>query len=169
VFLTAGEVGIAAAVLTAAAGVSGAWLQSRRDDKRWQRERERDESRWQREAAERITERWTDDRRSAHAALLSGTQAWLDIARRNSSAAHPNGSGDLSALDVEEAAVRAALTQVELLASNEVVSLAHKLFQEVLQGGRSNWLLLTAIADTADRDSKAYRRQRLLSFIGSVE
>jgi hypothetical protein len=64
-------------------GIGGAWLQSRRDDKRWQREREREESRWQREVAEKVAERWTDERRAAHATLLSVSQSWIDAARIN--------------------------------------------------------------------------------------
>lgn len=71
VFLTTGEVGLFAAAMTGTAAVGGAWLQSRRDDKRWERERQREQERWAREDRAR----WHDERLKAYSEYTARVDA----------------------------------------------------------------------------------------------
>lgn len=78
VFLTTGEVAIGAAILTATAGFVGSWWQSRRDDKRWQRERDRERERWKREDERQ----WIMDRRQLYAKYFSEVDTLTTMIRR---------------------------------------------------------------------------------------
>ena len=66
-FLTTAEVALGVGTLTASAALGGAWLQSRRDDKRWTRERQRERERWVREDRSR----WHNERLVAYSDFLA--------------------------------------------------------------------------------------------------
>src|SRR6266496_1419434 len=61
-FLTTGEVALGAPAIATGGTLAGAWAQARRDDKRWERERQQERERWQRGSAQREAERGQGER-----------------------------------------------------------------------------------------------------------
>ena len=122
--LTLAIVGIAGTLLGA---LLTQWLTTRREERKWNREREqervrwererrRDDIRWERERAERREQwdredaaRWQRDQLSAYSELLAAIENWLSVASM---------SGPLQAttdLDEEWKAIAEKVTSIELL------------------------------------------------------
>jgi hypothetical protein len=67
---------LAVAAIAMAGLLAGSWLGSRREERRWQRERERDELRWRRERELSLQRRWQDERFAAYAQFIDVMNQW---------------------------------------------------------------------------------------------
>jgi hypothetical protein len=67
---------LAVAALAIAGLLAGSWLGTRREERRWQRERERDELWWRRERELSLQRRWQDERFAAYAQFIEVMNQW---------------------------------------------------------------------------------------------
>lgn len=117
------------------------WLTTRREDRKWKREREqervrwererrRDDMRWERERAERREQwdredaaRWQRDQLSAYSDLLSAIENWLGVASRSGPLAPQRTAiSNLAAADLDNAweTIDKNVSSIELLAPEPV-------------------------------------------------
>jgi hypothetical protein len=68
------EVALVAPAIAVCGTLLGAWAQSRRDERRWLRDRELETQRWTRDDRAR----WADRRFDVHSDFLAATGAWID-------------------------------------------------------------------------------------------
>lgn len=78
--MPSGQVSVWVPVVVAALGIAGllagSWLGARREERRWQRERERDDVRWRRERELGLQRRWRDERFAAYAQFIDVMNQW---------------------------------------------------------------------------------------------
>lgn len=113
--------------------LGSAWVLSRRDDKRWERERRREDTRWERERRRDREVRDFNERKAAYAqaitalsSLLYFIQGWVHD-RRND----PTLDLDQQKLDQLVPAVFDAAAVVELVGSAEVEACARAAIQDL--------------------------------------
>ncbi|MET9000772.1 hypothetical protein [Amycolatopsis sp. NPDC004169] len=137
--------------------VTGQLINSRREDRRWEREAAREELRHRREserlAAERahaITLHWSQERRDAYAGLLKETDEYLSALLKCVEAlARHEPVSEFQALMGEHASAIASFhAAVDILASPRICALAEDLVQAAL-GAR-----ITVTSEGVDGDSR---------------
>ena len=72
--ITTAEVALAASAIAVIGTLLGAWGQSRRDERRWKRDRELEAIRWTREDRQR----WADRRFAVYSDFLNATRSWIE-------------------------------------------------------------------------------------------
>ena len=72
--ITTAEVALAAPAIAVIGTLAGAWGQSRRDERRWERDRQLEATRWTREDRQR----WADRRFAVYSDFLNLTRTWID-------------------------------------------------------------------------------------------
>ncbi|SCG72325.1 hypothetical protein GA0070614_4976 [Micromonospora coxensis] len=161
-------VGIVGIVGTLSAALVTQWLTARREDKKWQRDREQDEIRWRREAekedlrwererAERREQwqredesRWHKDRMSTYSHLLGIIHQWIYLARDASpNSNEPDERFKLDDVDRKNLAdgchaIGQAIAPVEFLAPVDVRWQAWRIYSESM---RYLGLLMESVID----------------------
>jgi Ni/Co efflux regulator RcnB len=73
--ITTAEVALAAPAIAVIGTLAGAWGQSRRDERRWERDRQLEAVRWTREDRQR----WADRRFAVYSDFLNLTRSWIEV------------------------------------------------------------------------------------------
>jgi hypothetical protein len=184
--LTTAEVAIAAPAIAVAGTLLGAWIQSRRDERRNQAEREQERLRWGREDVlnhdkwqRELLAKWADDRRVAYATFLASTSEWSDeiesFVMRISSPVDLSSSDALSELtenpnyEGPRNHSRLALANLELLAGNKTREKAQRLVSQLSStsaGARVAHYAIISTASLGEIDRTLDLRRELADQIG---
>ena len=185
--LTTAEIALGAPAIAVAGTLLGAWIQSRRDERRTQAEREQERLRWQREDAvsqlrvqQEYTAKWADERRMAYRTFFFATEKPLvelaslyrnldEIATGAKSTAVPD---ELDCEDISDN-LASASADLELLAENstreKAMQVASELREACARANHSRYTVLRA-EETGDIDQTAtlYARATLDVLGGSI-
>lgn len=135
----------AATFLAAVVAVAlGQWWQSKREDKRWQREQDQEKVRWERESEERRKAHNFEDRKAAYIEYLQFLDPWRDLG--NEITRGREQPVDREKLDEYWETGRSFLVRISVLAPPEVHDHARRVsydFYNILVG--SGWAEGTAM------------------------
>lgn len=122
--------------------IVGQLINARREDSRWEREKEREELRWKRDHEKEMRERdfeheryWLDRRVEVYGQLLNASREWADVARRTNYPYLDMTAGkQTDKFAAADTKLDEAVTLIEIFGSDELIDLTKSLHDR-----RLNW------------------------------
>jgi hypothetical protein len=133
--MSSGQVSVWVPIVVAVLGilgvVTGQLINFRREDRRWERERQREDVRWERERQRDVDAQWRERRFDVHVELLAAFREWeAALARAVADRAAGNDPAEPDTLTAHANRVNEAVTTLTIFGPDKVAATADDVYLE---------------------------------------